>query len=90
MAKELEQHLHSTAINTMAASPHGDEELSPVNQSVELTADGAHVQQLEKNFGLLSICSVGIVTGNTWVSFGGAVVSYFSLTKHGPCLHEQG
>jgi choline transport protein len=25
-----------------------------------------HIQELERNFSLLSICSVGIVTGNTW------------------------
>jgi len=25
-----------------------------------------HVQELERNFSLFSICSVGIVTGNTW------------------------
>ena len=32
-----------------------------------------HVQELERNFSLLSICSVGIVTGNTWAALGGSI-----------------
>lgn len=32
-----------------------------------------HVQELERNFSLLSICSVGIVTGNTWAALGGTI-----------------
>lgn len=37
-----------------------------------------HIQELERNFSLLSVCSVGIVTGNVWagttslVLYGGA------------------
>jgi hypothetical protein len=33
-----------------------------------------HVQELERNFSLFSICSVGIVTGNTWAALGGSIV----------------
>ncbi|KAF8856355.1 putative choline transport protein [Acephala macrosclerotiorum] len=33
-----------------------------------------HVQELERNFSLLSVCSVGIVTGNTWAALGGSIV----------------
>ena len=32
-----------------------------------------HVQELERNFSLFSICSVGIVTGNTWAALGGSI-----------------
>jgi len=32
-----------------------------------------HVQELERNFSLLSICAVGIVTGNSWASLGGSI-----------------
>ncbi|TVY89019.1 putative amino-acid permease [Lachnellula willkommii] len=32
-----------------------------------------HVQELERNFSLLSVCSVGIVTGNTWAALGGSI-----------------
>jgi choline transport protein len=40
---------------TMAEEPH----LMEVNET-------GHIQELERNFSLFSICSVGIVTGNTW------------------------
>lgn len=33
-----------------------------------------HIQELERNFSLLSVCSVGIVTGNTWAALGGSIV----------------
>jgi choline transport protein len=33
-----------------------------------------HMQELERNFSLFSICSVGIVTGNTWAALGGSIV----------------
>ena len=32
-----------------------------------------HIQELERNFSLFSICSVGIVTGNTWAALGGSI-----------------
>ncbi|KAH8594553.1 amino acid/polyamine transporter I [Bisporella sp. PMI_857] len=33
-----------------------------------------HVQELDRQFSLLSICSVGIVTGNAWAALGGSIV----------------
>lgn len=33
-----------------------------------------HGQELDRQFGLLSIISAGIVTGNTWTALGGAIV----------------
>jgi choline transport protein len=44
-----------------------DPPLMEVNES-------GHVQELERNFSLFSICSVGIVTGNTWAALGGSIV----------------
>jgi choline transport protein len=41
-----------------------------------------HIQELERNFGLLSICSVGICTGNTWAALGGSIV--VALYNGGP------
>ncbi|KAF2839268.1 choline transport protein-like protein [Patellaria atrata CBS 101060] len=41
-----------------------------------------HVQELERSFSLLSACSVGINTGNTWAAFGGAIV--VSIYNGGP------
>lgn len=41
-----------------------DPDLMEVNET-------GHIQELERNFSLLSICAVGIVTGNTWAALGG-------------------
>lgn len=35
--------------------------------------EAGHVQEVERNFSLISICSVGIVTGNTWAALGGSI-----------------
>ena len=46
-----------------------DSEKGPTGESeahlVDINETG-HLQELERNFSLFSICSVGIVTGNTW------------------------
>lgn len=36
-----------------------------------------HVQELQRHFSLLSLCSVAITTGNTWVAIGGGIVRLF-------------
>lgn len=41
---------------------------------VSINASG-HVQELDRNFNLLSICAVGVVTGNAWTAAGGTIVS---------------
>lgn len=33
-----------------------------------------HRQELQRNFGLWSICGVGLVTGNSWAALGGSIV----------------
>ncbi len=33
-----------------------------------------HLQELERNFSLLSCCSVGIVTGSNWPALGGSII----------------
>ena len=38
-----------------------------------INASGHH-QQLDRNFSLLSICSLAICTGNTWLALGGSIV----------------
>ncbi|KAL1304537.1 hypothetical protein AAFC00_003519 [Neodothiora populina] len=49
--------------------------------SVVVNASG-HTQELERNFSLVSICAVGIVTGNTWAALGGSIV--IALYNGGP------
>lgn len=44
-----------------------------------LNASG-HKQELERNFSLLSVCSIGITTGNVWAALGGSIVC--SLPTH--------
>ena len=41
---------------------------------LEATSAPVQGQQLDRNFSLLSICSVGIVTGNVWAAEGGTIV----------------
>ena len=38
-----------------------------------LNASG-HKQELDRQFNLLSICSIGITTGNVWAALGGSIV----------------
>ena len=45
-----------------------------VDEDAPINASG-HVQELDRNFSLLSITAVGIVTGNTWAALGGSIVS---------------
>ncbi|KAJ5488370.1 Helicase C-terminal [Penicillium expansum] len=40
----------------------------------ELVNASGHRQELERNFGLISICAVAVTTGNTWIAQGGSVV----------------
>ncbi|OAL01539.1 amino acid transporter [Phaeosphaeriaceae sp. SRC1lsM3a] len=46
-----------------------------------LNASG-HKQELERQFSLLSICSIGITTGNVWAALGGSIV--IALYNGGP------
>lgn len=41
----------------------------------EVINASGHKQQLERQFSLLSICSIGITTGNVWAALGGSIVS---------------
>lgn len=50
-------------------------ELQQVNET-------GHKQELERNFSLLSTCSVGIVTGNTWAALGGTIT--VAISNGGP------
>lgn len=51
-----------------------------------LNASG-HKQELERQFSLLSICSIGITTGNVWAALGGSIVCYSSCQWYS--LHSE-
>lgn len=40
----------------------------------EVINASGHKQELERQFSLLSICSIGITTGNVWAALGGSIV----------------
>lgn len=56
---------------------------TPLSESDEgvgevINASG-HKQELQRQFSLLSICSVGITTGNVWAALGGSIVSLLAM-----------
>ena len=53
--------------------PRADASLEDGRRMSIINASG-HRQELERNFGLFSICSMAITTGNTWVALGGTIV----------------
>lgn len=46
--------------------------IHPKTQLGEVNEIG-HVQEVERNFSLLSICAVGLVTGSSWPALGGSI-----------------
>lgn len=52
-----------------------------------LNASG-HKQELERNFSLLSICSIGITTGNVWAALGGSIVRRSPCSAQLACLRS--
>lgn len=61
-------------------SRDGALEEGDVDGDAPINASG-HVQELDRNFSLLSITAVGIVTGNTWAALGGSIVSSAGFTS---------
>lgn len=59
---------------------HGDD---AVAVGEVLNASG-HKQELERNFNLLSLCSIGITTGNVWAALGGSIVRYRVVAVSSP------
>lgn len=64
-----------------------DSESQYVSKDVVANVSG-HSQELERQFGLLSICATGIVTGNTWTALGGAIVSLPLLRRDEATTHR--
>ncbi|KAG6809947.1 hypothetical protein H0H92_013983 [Tricholoma furcatifolium] len=58
------------------------------NHQGELINASGHVQELERNFSLLSICAVAVTTGNTWIAQGGSVVVALSNGGLGATIYE--
>ena len=84
--------------NLQVVSPVGDTKSAPTTREIlpqnatrqthfkdsdDINVSG-HEQELDRQFGLVSIISAGIVTGNTWTALGGAIVSVIASK----CAHE--
>ena len=56
--------------------PNGDEKDVQTGESGEavLVNTSGHVQELDRSFGLLSLCSIGIMSDNAWGAGGGSLV----------------
>ncbi len=50
-----------------------DPEIITSTTAEPLINASGHRQELDRNFNLLSICSLGIATGNTWIALGGSI-----------------
>jgi amino acid transporter len=52
------------------------------NGSEDVVNASGHKQELQRNFGLLSICAIAVTTGNTWIAQGGSVT--INISNGGP------
>ncbi|KAF2736306.1 amino acid transporter [Polyplosphaeria fusca] len=70
------------------AKEHGVRESAPQYVADDNTEVGevlnasGHKQELNRNYSLLSICAIGITTGNVWAALGGSIV--IALYNGGP------
>lgn len=58
------------------------------DHSGELINASGHVQELDRNFSLLSICAIAVTTGNTWIAQGGSVTVALSNGGLGATIYE--
>ncbi len=56
-----------------ADSPSSDQQAQNVEQGDLVNASG-HMQELDRNFNLLTLAGVGLVVGNVWPAVGGAIL----------------
>lgn len=52
--------------------PKSDDDVQ-VGETILVNTSG-HVQELDRSFGLLSLCSIGIMSDNAWGAGGGSLV----------------
>ncbi|KAL8764289.1 MAG: hypothetical protein Q9203_007168 [Teloschistes exilis] len=78
-------------VEEKTTQPSATEEKSPVPSfsdeapSPELGVNvSGHKQELQRNFGLLSLCGMGLTSGNVWMALGGTIVRF--TVQHLPML----
>ena len=67
--------LHSATTMDVESKQKEDGALAQDSSFGETLEGTASHERLDRNFSLLSISAVGIVTGNTWAALGGSIVS---------------
>lgn len=65
--------MNSTYEDSSEMDEKADPETPPDTTTGAAINASGHAQQLDRNFNLLSICSLAITSGNTWVALGGSV-----------------
>lgn len=61
------------AIRAGADSPSSDQP-TPIVEKGELINASGHVQELDRNFNLLTLAGVGLVVGSVWPAVGGSIL----------------
>lgn len=70
----------SSDLRRSSTAPRYDDVEDNMGVGEVINASG-HVQELERQFSLLSICAIGISTGNVWAALGGSIVCHLSLAN---------
>lgn len=60
-------------IGAVSDSPSSDRAAMSIERGELINASG-HVQQLDRNFNLLTLAGVGLVVGNVWPAVGGSIL----------------
>lgn len=60
-----------TEEKSSSSAPSSNGETATFDVGVNVSG---HKQELQRNFGLLSLCGLGITSGNVWIALGGAIV----------------
>lgn len=70
-----------TTTEEKSSAISSNEEAPAVEVGVNVSG---HKQELQRNFGLWSLCGLGITSGNVWIGLGGAIVCLDRSEREGP------
>ena len=69
MTAQEKENLAGTAAEQPTPASNGDEDFG------DLVNTSGHVQELDRSFGIWSVCAVSVMTGNTWGASAGTIVT---------------
>ena len=70
---DQEDHLHQNGQDAEKLSADIDRKTSVVTQTGEIVNASGHRDQLQRHYGLLSICGLALTIDNAWVALGGSI-----------------